>query len=130
MWQSFAAASVPGSAPRHHKAGMTSMETFALTMLSNAERALRESSNTNAPVQCWGCAGLYPDNDHLYKDCPHNKEVRAVQEQFHAKLNEFLAHCKNQTCFNPSHYKRDGFLTKMVVTMFNDICNGELDGQT
>ena len=72
---------------------------------------------------------MYPDNDHLYKDCPH-KEVRAIQEQFQVKLNEFLARHKNQTRFNPSHYKRDGFLTKMVVTMFNDICNGELDGQT
>ena len=129
MRQTLAAAAVPGSAPRYREAGMTSMETFALTMLSNAERALRESSNTNAPVQCWGCTGLYPDNDHLYKDCPH-KEIRAVQEQFQGKLNEFLARRKNQSRFNPSHYKRDGFLTKTAATMFNDICNSELDGQT
>ena len=79
--------------------GHTQLETFVFTMLSNAEKALRESSNTNAPLECWGCHGLYPGSNHLYKDCPH-KEVAEVQRMFKTKLDEYLAKRK-QNCFNP-----------------------------
>ena len=116
----------PGS---NQTAASSELTTFALTMLSNAERALRESSNTNAPIKCWGCDGLFPNSDHLYRDCPH-KEKRNVQEQFKIKLDEFLARRRQKSAFDPQRYKRDGFFSKKAVTMFNDICNEELDGST
>ena len=95
-------------------------------MLSNAEKALRESSNTNAPIECWGCHGLFSDSNHLYKDCPHKYKPQ-VQEQFKRKLEEFLAK-KKKNKFDPQTYKRDGFLTKQAVSLFNSINNPELDG--
>ena len=78
------------------------VETFALTMLSCAEKALRESSNTNAPIECWGCHGLFSDSNHLYKDCPHKYKPQ-VQEQFKRKLEEFLAK-KKKNKFDPQTY--------------------------
>ncbi len=100
-------------------------------MLSNAEKALRESSNTNAPVECWGCHGLFPGSDHLYKDCPHKAKPQ-VQERFKQKLDEFLAKRKEKrnSRFDPQTFKKDGFLTKRAVTLFNSIDNPELDGTT
>ena len=66
----------PASAP-----GIPSqVESFALTMLSNTEKALRESSNASAPVECWGCGGLKPNADHLYKDCPHKHKTEQFVE--------------------------------------------------
>jgi len=66
-----------------------SVEHFALSCLSHAECALRESSNTNAPIECWGCHGIHPGSDHLYKDCPHKAQPQ-VQRRFKEKLEEFL----------------------------------------
>ena len=96
---------------------------FALTMLSNVEKALRESSNTRAPIKCWGCEGA-----HLYKDCP-SKDNSTVQQRFKAKLDEYLAN-RRRGKFDPSTYKRDGFLTKKAVTLFNDINDDNLNGQS
>ena len=106
--------------------GYSTLETFAVTMLSNAEQALRDSSNTKAPLECWGCTGVYKDNNHLHKDCPH-KHMAEVQRRFKVKLEECLAKCR-QSRFNPQTYKRDGFLTKKAATMFNSICSEDLDG--
>ena len=66
---SFSSASSPSSYasvlwPREQ--GMSSLETFALTMLSNAEKALRESSNTNMPVPfCLPCDQWTDAGDHV-----------------------------------------------------------------
>ena len=45
------------------------------------------------------------------------------------KLDEYLTKRKQQR-FDPQKYKQDGFLTKQAATMFNDICNPDLDGAT
>ena len=97
-----------------------------VTLLSNAERALRGSSNMNAPLECWGCKGFYQPNDHVYKDCPHKKDSR-VQQQFQAKLEEFLAKKRK---FDPNKYKTDGFASKNAATMLNSIINSSTDGHT
>ena len=99
-------------------------------MLSNAERALRFSSNSNAPLQCWGCKDIYSPCDHLYKDCPHQKDSKA-QAQFAKNLQDFLDR-RNQrrlsdTRFSPQSHKKDGFLTKNVSSLFNDIAKDGLD---
>ena len=49
------------------KSGASSVEVFAITMLSHAEKALRESSTSKAPMMCWGCEGFYKDTDHVYR---------------------------------------------------------------
>ena len=109
-----------GTTGASNGSGPSATEEFALTMLSNAERALRESSNSNAPLKCWGCEGA-----HLYKDCPRRHDTQ-VQQRFKAKLEEFLANRK-QKRFDPSHYKRDGFFTKKAAALFNDISNEDVD---
>ena len=116
------AASAPSPVPQD---GVT---VFALTMLSNAERALRESSNSNAPLMCWGCGGVKANSDHLYKDCPYKADP-VVQQNFKQKLDEYLTRRKKER-FNPQTYKKDGFVTKMAVTLFNDICSDSLQGDS
>jgi hypothetical protein len=88
--------------------------TFALTCLSNAEKALRQSSNTNAPLECWGCKG-----PHLYRDCPRKHE-KEVQESFKANLDSFLER-RRRRGFDPNQFKRYGFPSKKAVTLFNEI---------
>ena len=87
----------------------------AMVLLSNAEAALRKSSGTNAPNQCWGCGG-----PHVFRDCPRKNEPE-VQEQFKKGLQEFLdkKEERRRTPFEPNHYKRDGFPTKKSVALFN-----------
>ena len=98
----------------------TQFATFAITALSSAERALRESSSTNSPnIACWGC-----DGPHLFKDCPRKNDAQ-VQVRFKAKLDEFLQR-RRRNNFNPQTHKRDGFATKRAVTLFNEASNPSL----
>ena len=102
--------------------------TLAWTYLSNAEDALRRSSGTNAPPKCWGCEGIYPDFNHLFRDCPHKKDPR-VQTQFRANLDEFLKK-RQERRFEPNNYRRDGFPTKKAASLFNSIVNQSVDANT
>jgi hypothetical protein len=60
-----AASSLPGPVDQYTPLVTPTYVCFATTALSQAEKALRESSGVNAPVQCWGCEG-----PHLWRDCP------------------------------------------------------------
>ena len=99
-------------------------EVFAITMLSHAEKALRGSSSTAAPNDCCGCTGVFEDNKHLFKDCPHKDDTR-VQHNFKIKLEEFLAR-KRRTRFDPRAHKKDGFSSNRAASLFNDICDPDL----
>ena len=96
-----------------------------MAMLSNAEQALRRSSNLNAPLKCWGCQGIYPDDNHLYRDCTKKAEQR-VRDNYKGNLDDFLARRKNSSRFDPNYYKRDGFKTKKATMLFNSIVGRQM----
>jgi hypothetical protein len=56
---------------------------FAL--LSIAERAMRDASNTNSPLSCWGCG-----DPHLFSQCPLKNDP-AVIARFRQKLETWKA---------------------------------------
>jgi hypothetical protein len=96
---------------------------FATTALSQAEKALRESSGVNAPVQCWGCEG-----PHLWRDCPKKSD-----EECHKRFTENLAKYTEQrrnrvNRFDPARYKRDGFPSKVASSYFNQLMDPAIDG--
>lgn len=93
------------------------------TLLSNAEQALRKSSNSNAPNQCWGCQGLFEDALHLYRDCPRRMH-ESVQANFQKNLQEWLQKKRaadRSPRFDPNNWKKDGFPSKQATTLFNSI---------
>ena len=103
--------------------------TFVLTALSNAEEALRNASNTNAPLRCWGCQDLFDDDKHLFGECPRSKQ-EAVQANFQKNLALFREKRKERgqqrrSNFDPNNYKRDGFVSKRAVTLFNQVNEAE-----
>ena len=110
------------------QAGVTYLQVPAqnldnvFSLLSNAEQALRRSSNTNAPLQCWGCQGLHPDANHLYRDCPHRMND-AVQANFQKNLQEYLQRKKaaRESRFDPNDWKKDGFASAKASSLFNGI---------
>jgi hypothetical protein len=96
---------------------------FATTALYQAEKALRESSGDNAPVQCWGCEG-----PHLWRDCP-----KKLDEECHKRFTENLAkytehHRNRANRFDPAQYKQDGFPSKVASSYFNQLMDPALDG--
>ena len=102
--------------------------TFLLTALSNAEQALRTASNSNAPLRCWGCQGLYDDDKHLFGECPRSK-LEAVQANFKKNLDIFRANRRERgqqrRSFDPNNYKRDGFVSKRAVSLLNQVNDAE-----
>ena len=97
-----------------------------LVLMSNAEKAMREASGLNAPLRCWGCQGLFPDDTHLFKDCPR-KDVKEVATQFHKRLLEFrVSRKQGSATFQPNRYKKLGFPTRHSVVLFNRITEEEL----
>ena len=99
---------------------------FAWTLVSNVEAALRRSSGTSAPNQCWGCESIYENSAHIFRDCPHKHDAR-VQENFKKNLDEYLKRRQNRK-FDPNNYKSDGFATKKAASLFNTIMADSTDG--
>lgn len=98
----------------------------AVTMLSLAEKAMRQSSGETAPRECWGCGGMakYDGQQyHRYARCPHKQDpaVREAAEKFirlHARKrtsnnqydrpsnNQYGPGRSNPTSFRPGNQRQ------------------------
>jgi hypothetical protein len=103
------ASPLPGPVDQYAPLVTPTYVCFATTALSQAEKALRESSGVNAPVQCWGCEG-----PHLWRDCP-KKSDEECHKRFTENLAKYTEHrCNRANRFDPAQYKRDGFPSKVA----------------
>jgi hypothetical protein len=118
-----AASTPPGSVSQYEPWVTPTYVCYATTALSQAEKALRESSGIKAPVQCWGCEG-----PHLWRDCPKKADEECLKRftENLAKYTEQRHNCVNR--FDPARYKKDGFPSKVASSYFNQLLDPELDG--
>jgi hypothetical protein len=69
----------------------------------------------------------------MYKDCPHKSDPK-VQANYKKNLDEFLQRRQSyrpSARFDPNNYKKDGFVSKHAVMLFNDICaTKDMNGNT
>jgi hypothetical protein len=98
---------------------MRTVKAFAL--LSIAEKALREASGTNTPLECWGCGKA----GHAFGRCPQ-KQNKAIQERYLQKLEEWKERGGNVTRMLSANYvkynwKDLGFQTQQQAELLCDI---------